>query len=158
MGMELQEGKVHNLELACARLDRLVICREKSSRSAVVGPTTRRKGYLDGLEVHGGALIGAPGGGLCQMANLVFWMAVNLDLEIVERHRHETDLFADDERTVPFGNGRDGLLQLPRSSVSQQLEPAAPRRVSLRGRFLSNCASPVDVQIVETSHRFVRRR
>lgn len=159
----LQENKVHNLELACARLDRLIIQPgEVFSFCRLVGPTTRRKGYLDGLEVHEGALTAAPGGGLCQMANLLFWMAVNLDLEVVERHRHETDLFADDERTVPFGMGATvfyNYLDLQfRNSLSQPLLlRVSVQRPLLRGRILSNRARPVDVQIVETSHRFVRR-
>src|SRR5258708_28278549 len=69
---QLQENKVRNLELACAKLDLLVIQPgEVFSFCQVVGRTSRRKGYVDGLEMHQGKLIGAPGGGLCQMANLI---------------------------------------------------------------------------------------
>jgi len=161
--MPLQESKVHNLELACARLDRLIIRPgEVFSFCTTVGRTTRRKGYLDGLEMHQGALTAAPGGGLCQMANLLFWMAIQLDLEVVERHRHETDLFADDERTVPFGMGATVFynycdLQFRNNLRHPLLLRVSVQRPLLCGRILSCSPAPFTVQIVETWHRFVRR-
>jgi vancomycin resistance protein VanW len=160
---ELQENKVHNLELACARLDRLIIGPgEVFSFCRTVGRTSRRGGYLDGLEMHRGALHGAPGGGLCQMSNLIFWMVVQLDLEIVERHRHELDLFPDDERTVPFGMGATVFYNYRdfrfRNSLSQPLVlRVSVRRPLLCGALRSTAEKVVDVEIVETEHRFVRR-
>jgi vancomycin resistance protein VanW len=159
----LQQNKVHNLELACAKLDRLIIQPgEVFSFCRTVGRTTPRKGYIDGLEMREGALIAAPGGGLCQLANLIFWMALQLDLEVVERHRHETDFFPDDERTVPFGMGatvfhnyRD--LQFRNNLGQPLLLRVSVQRPLLRGSFLSSSAKPFDVAIVETWHRFVRR-
>lgn len=158
-----QENKVRNLELACQRLDGLLIRpAEVFSFCQTVGRTTRGKGYLDGLEMHQGELVGAPGGGLCQMANLLYWMALHLDLEIVERHRHETDLFPDDERRVPFGMGatvfynyRD--LQF-RNTLSQPLLlKVSVERPLLCGSIWSTEDIPFSVDIIETDHRFVRR-
>lgn len=159
----LQENKVRNLELACARLDRLIVQPgEVFSFCKVIGRTSRRKGYVDGLEMRQGALTAAPGGGLCQMANLLFWMAIRLDLEIVERHRHESDLFPDDERTVPFGMGatvfynyRD--LQFRNNLGQPLLLRVSVQRPLLCGSILSRAPVPFDVEIAETWQRFVRR-
>jgi vancomycin resistance protein VanW len=161
--LQLQENKVRNLELACARLDRLIIQPgEVFSFCQTVGRTSRHKGYLDGLEMRRGALTGAPGGGLCQMANLIFWMVVQLDLEIVERHRHETDLFPDDERSVPFGMGATVFYNYRDFQFRNTLPQPLLLRVSVQrpllcGSLLSTSEKVVDVEIYETEHRFVRR-
>jgi vancomycin resistance protein VanW len=160
---ELQENKVHNLELACARLDRLIIQPgEVFSFCQAVGRTTRRKGYVDGLEMQQGELVGAPGGGLCQMANLLFWMVAHLDLQILERHRHETDLFPDDERSVPFGMGATVFYNYRDFQFRNTLTQPLVLRVSVQrpllcGKVLSTSKKAFDVEIYETEHRFVRR-
>ncbi len=63
------------------------------------------RGFAEGPELHGEELESGDGGGLRQVANLLFFQAVNAGLEVVERHRHALDLFPDDSRTVPFGCG-----------------------------------------------------
>jgi len=109
-----------------------------------------------------GALTAAPGGGLCQMANLLFWMAIQLDLDIVERHRHESDLFPDDERTVPFGMGATVFYNYRDLRFRNNLGQPLLLRVSIQrpmlcGSILSNSPAPFNIQIFETWHRFVRR-
>ena len=161
--MRLQENKVRNLEIACGHLDRLILRPgEVFSFCHLIGRTTRRKGYVDGLEMRGGLLVGAPGGGLCQLANLLFWMAVQLDLPILERHRHETDLFPDDERTVPFGMGATVFHNYRDLRFRNITGRSLMLRVSVEppllcGAILSDGAKPYDVRIIETHHRFVRR-
>jgi len=158
----LQRNKVHNLELACAALDGLLMePGEVLSFCATVGRTSRRCGYLDGLEMHNGVLQGAPGGGLCQLSNLIYWMALHLDLEILERHRHGFDLFADDDRTVPFGMGATVFYNYVDFRFRNTLAQPLLLRVTvepplLRGGFYSNKQKPFDITIVETEHRFFR--
>ncbi len=160
---QLQENKVRNLELACARIDRLAVRPgEVFSFCSAVGRTSRRRGYLDGLEMRDGDLLGAPGGGLCQLANLIFWLAIHVDLDVVERHRHEEDLFPDDERRVPFGMGATvfyNYLDLRfRNTLPQPLLlRVSVRRPLLCGSLLSTSEKVTDVEVYETEHRFLRR-
>ncbi len=43
---------------------------------------------------------------MCQFTNLIHWMVLHSDLEIVEHHHHDGfDLFPDFGRQVPFGTG-----------------------------------------------------
>ena len=160
--MHLQANKVHNLALACARLDRLLIePGEVFSFCSLVGRTGRRRGYLDGLEMHKGELTGAPGGGLCQLSNLIYWMTLHLDLEIVERHRHGFDLFPDDGRAVPFGMGATAFYNYVDFRFRNTLDQPLLLRVfveppELRGGFYSDREKPFEVKIVETEHRFFR--
>lgn len=160
--MPLQHNKVRNIELGCASMDRLLLKPgDVFSFCSLVGRTSYRRGFVDGLEMHDGKMLGAPGGGLCQLANLVFWMALHLDLEILERHRHGLDLFPDDGRRVPFGMGATVFYNYRdlrfRNSLRQPLilrtmvEP--PR---LQGAFFSDRELPFRVEIVELMHRFYR--
>lgn len=52
-----------------------------------------------------GKVITGVGGGICQLANLLYWMALHTPLEIVERHHHSFDPFPDSGRVLPFGSG-----------------------------------------------------
>ncbi|MFJ8513275.1 VanW family protein [Lysinibacillus xylanilyticus] len=45
------------------------------------------------------------GGGICQLANLLYWMALHTPLIVTERHHHSFDPFPDSGRTLPFGSG-----------------------------------------------------
>ena len=53
---------------------------------------------------HGEVRVGT-GGGLCQLANMLYWLALHTPLVIKERHHHSFDLFPDDRRVIPFGTG-----------------------------------------------------
>jgi len=45
------------------------------------------------------------GGGLCQLANLMYWMARTPGAGSSSIHHHGADLFPDDDRIQPFGSG-----------------------------------------------------
>lgn len=104
--MQLQYNKITNLRLAVAKLDGLVIRPgETFSYWRSIGKPTRRKGYLDGMVLHYGGFRSGTGGGLCQLSNLIYWMALHTPLTVTERHRHSYDVFPDEQRTQPFGSG-----------------------------------------------------
>lgn len=104
--MQLQHNKVTNLRLAIQHLNGIVIKPgEVFSFWKLVGSPTKSKGYLPGLILNQGKIESGVGGGLCQLGNLLFWMAVHSPLTIKERHRHGFDVFPDVNRTLPFGSG-----------------------------------------------------
>lgn len=73
--MVYQENKVFNLKLAAATLDRLLIRPgETFSFWRLVRYADRKTPYRDGLAEVNGKLTVQPGGGLCQLSNLLFWM------------------------------------------------------------------------------------
>ncbi|SCW78121.1 vancomycin resistance protein VanW [Paenibacillus tianmuensis] len=103
---QLQENKITNLRIALGHIDGIIIRPgETFSFWRLVGKPTARKGYIDGLMLAYGEVRKGVGGGLCQLANLLFWLALHTPLQIKERHHHSFDLFPDDRRTVPFGSG-----------------------------------------------------
>ncbi|WP_151736380.1 VanW family protein ['Paenibacillus yunnanensis' Narsing Rao et al. 2020] len=104
--MQLQYNKIVNLRLATARLDGLLIHPgETFSYWRTIGKPTRRKGYLEGMVLYYGGFRPGTGGGLCQLSNLIYWMALHTPLTVTERHRHSYDVFPDEQRTQPFGSG-----------------------------------------------------
>ncbi|WP_459501214.1 VanW family protein [Bacillus sp. C1] len=104
--MWYQENKIINLKIAIKQLNGVVIKPgETFSYWRLIGKTTKRKGYVEGMVLHYGTFKPGVGGGLCQLSNLVYWMTLHTTLTITERYRHSYDVFPDSKRTQPFGSG-----------------------------------------------------
>lgn len=104
--MRLQYNKVTNLKLAIAPIDGVVIRPgETFSIWKMVGRPSAKKGYKTGMMIHNGKVSEGIGGGLCQLGNLIYWMALHTPLTITERWRHSFDVFPDVNRTIPFACG-----------------------------------------------------
>ena len=104
--MQLQYNKIVNLKLALPRVAGVVLQPgEMFSFWRLIGKPTRRRGYLKGMVLRNGGFFAGTGGGLCQLSNLIYWMAIHTPLTIAERHRHSYDVFPDSNRTQPFGSG-----------------------------------------------------
>ena len=102
----LQENKVTNIEIACSKIDGIVVHPgEIFSFWRTVGRPMARKGYKEGLNIRRGKLDKGIGGGLCQMANMIHWLVLNSSLLVTELHHHSDALFPDERRRVPFGTG-----------------------------------------------------
>ena len=107
VNMQLQENKATNLALAVSNIDGLII-RPGDTLSVwkLIGRTTKRKGYKEGLTIAKGQPSQGIGGGLCQLSNLIHWLVLHSELTIVEHHHHDgLDLFPDFGRQIPFGTG-----------------------------------------------------
>lgn len=104
--MYLQHNKVTNLRLALKKIDGVVIAPgETFSLWQMVGRPTKAKGYLEGMTLSNGQVTKGTGGGLCQLGNLIYWMAIHTPLTITKRWRHSYDVFPDVNRKIPFGSG-----------------------------------------------------
>jgi len=85
----LEAGKVENLRLACASLDGAVVDDDGVfSFWAQIGRASRKRGFVVGRMLQQGCVIPAVGGGLCQLSNALYWLALKNGCEIVERHAH----------------------------------------------------------------------
>lgn len=107
VNMQLQENKAKNLALAVTHINGLVIHPgETFSVWKMIGRTSKRKGYKEGLTIEKGKPAQGIGGGMCQLSNLIHWMVLHSDLTITEHHHHDgLDLFPDYGRQIPFGTG-----------------------------------------------------
>jgi len=85
----LQLGKIHNLRIAAKRLDQVEIpAGQVFSFWSQVGRATRRRGFQAGRELREGCIIATVGGGLCQLSNALYDLALRSNCEILERHAH----------------------------------------------------------------------
>lgn len=156
----LQRGKERNVTLAADRIDHLIVePNETFSHHHTVGRVSRWRGFRNGLELRNGESSASVGGGLCQVSNSFYWVAVRAGMRITERHRHGLDLFADHERTVPFGCGATVVYNYADFRFENPL--AIPVMLAARiedGSFVSELWSEQDpgiaVEIEEFDHRF----
>lgn len=104
--MLLQHNKITNLKLAVKKINGILIKPgETFSYWKLIGNPNRRNGYVDGMVLFNGTYKTDVGGGLCQLSNLIYWMALHTPLTVTERYRHSYDVFPDTNRTQPFGSG-----------------------------------------------------
>ncbi len=158
LDMYLQVNKVTNLQLAAARINGVVIRPgETFSFWYLVGNPTARKGYLEGLVLENGQLRKGIGGGLCQMGNLIYWMALHTPLTVTERWRHSYDVFPDEGRSLPFGSG----ATLAYNYIDLQLRNDTPHdfqlavwlsETDLQGVIRSNASTALRYEVFESEH------
>lgn len=158
----LQTGKERNVVLVASLLDGLLIPANRVfSYHHLVGRPSRLRGFRSGLELHDGRMSAGVGGGCCQVANLLYMLALEGGMKIVERHRHMLDLFPDEDRRVPFGCGATVFY----NQADLRFENPLPQAVLLRTWVeqgvlraqLGACAPvPWTVEVYEVDHRFFR--
>ncbi|MEM7168416.1 MAG: VanW family protein [Planctomycetota bacterium] len=159
---EMVRGKIHNVRLALRCLNELVVQPgEVFSFCRLVGPTGRRQGYRPGPEMHDGEMQARPGGGLCQLANMMFLLAIHMDARIIERHRHSLDLAPDQDRTVPFGCGATIFynyvdLQFENTLDVPVLIHVHATETELIGQVRTQAPLTFRITLQETNHRWVR--
>ncbi len=85
----MQFGKVHNLRRAAQALDgTLLMPGAVFSFWKQLGPASRARGFVAGRMLVEGCLVPAAGGGLCQLSNALYDVALQAGCRIVERHAH----------------------------------------------------------------------
>ena len=155
-------AKVHNVRLAIPRLDELVLRPEEVfSFCRLVGPTGRRQGYLPGAEMHDGQMTAGSGGGLCQLANMMFLLAIHMKARILERHRHSLDLSPDQGRTIPFGCGATVFYNYVDLQFENVLHvPVLIHAYTTDDELIGQVRTPepldLTVSLQETDHRWIR--
>jgi vancomycin resistance protein VanW len=105
--LQLQENKAVNLALTTPKVSGVVIKPgETFSFWTLVGICSAKDGYLPGLTISNGKTGSGTAGGMCQFTNLIHWLVLHTNLDIVEYHHHNgLDLFPDFGRQIPFGTG-----------------------------------------------------
>lgn len=156
--MYLQHNKITNLRLAIAPINGVLIKPGQTfSIWHLVGAPTRRKGYLEGLVLSNGRIEKGIGGGLCQLGNLVYWMALHSPLTVAERYRHGYDVFPDINRKIPFACG----ATLAYNYIDLQLRNDTPETFQinlwlddeyLNGEIRSDREAAFNYEVYETDH------
>lgn len=161
--IQLQVNKVTNLQLAANQFSGIIIKPgEVFSFWYLVGDISVKKGYKEGIMLSDGEVKVAVGGGLCQLANLLFWMFLHSPFEVIERYRHGFDPFPDYGRVVPFGTGAtlvNGWKDLKLKNPTQQTFQIRVwfDDTYIHGEIRADEYSPYTYHVQEKNHRFVRK-
>lgn len=82
-------GEEYNVHLAAKLLaGKIIRADEIFSQNTAIGPYTEEKGFKKGPTYVGTTLITTVGGGVCKIASTLYNVAVQSNLQIVERHNH----------------------------------------------------------------------
>lgn len=88
----LEAGKRFNVALAAPSFDGIVATANRPlSFWRALGRPTKARGFRHGMELRGGCIVPAVGGGLCLISNALFRAACELGWTILERHGHTLD-------------------------------------------------------------------
>lgn len=160
--MQYQYNKVFNLQLAAKTVNRLVIRPgETFSFWMRVRNADQDEPYKDGLVLVDGKIVGAYGGGLCQISSLLFWMFLHTPLTIVERHGHAVESFPTTTEDLPSGTDAtvtEGWLDLKVKNETDhpfQLEITFADGYMI-GRILSDAELPCAYEIYNASVAYYR--
>ena len=160
--MYLQYNKIENLRIAVKQINGVIIAPgETFSYWRLIGRPTRRKGYKEGMVLFCGTFHAETGGGLCQLSNLIYWMALHTDLTIKERYRHSYDVFPDSNRTQPFGSGATCVYNYRDLMITNETNKTYQINVKVTDEFLEGeiCCSQAPTEryvVYEKEHYFQR--
>ena len=158
---QLQENKVENLKIACPTIDGILIRPGQTfSFWRQLGEATAEKGYCDGIQLSRGEVVRGVGGGLCQLANLLYWMALHTPLVVAERHHHSFDPFPDEHRTLPFGSGAGVFFNYIDLRFYNTTDLTFQIKLwitddHLKGAMYSDRETPHSYHVFEKNHRFL---
>lgn len=103
-------SRATNIAIAAKTINgKIILPGETFSYNAVLGNTTKEKGYQLGGAYVGGKVVQAYGGGICQVSTTLYNAVLYANLEIVERYNHSYAVSyvpAGRDATVSYG-GKD---------------------------------------------------
>lgn len=159
LDMQLQHNKIENLKIALRNMNQVLIKPgETFSFWNLTGNPSKSRGFKKGMVLENGQVRSGYGGGLCQLANLIYWMAIHSPLTVTERWRHSFDVFPDVNRTIPFGCGATVSynyidLQIKNNTQEDFQFHLWLTEKDLCGEIRSAKGSPYRYEIVERNHR-----
>jgi vancomycin resistance protein VanW len=135
--MWLQHNKAASLTVAASCLDGLILKPgETFSFWRLVGKPSARRGFKVGMVLRNGTVAEGMGGGLCQMTNMIYWMALHTELSITERWRHGFDVFPDEGRTQPFASGATCSYNYIDLQITNNTPHSYQLRMHIEGDYL----------------------
>ncbi|MDZ5760920.1 VanW family protein [Lyticum sinuosum] len=159
---KLQINKIKNLQIVVNKINGIIIKPGKTfSFCKVVGLPTKKRGFVEGMELCRGKPRSGTGGGICQIANLLNWMAWHTPLEITQRSIHSFDPFPDNNRILPFGSGAAIFWNYVDLQITNNTESLFQIKVwiddkNLKGEIRTNSLPQIKYSIFEKEHFFIK--
>ncbi len=154
--------KKHNLSLAIEKLNGMLIKPGQTfSFWDAIGAPSKKNGYKKGVGLINNQIKNIYGGGLGQLSNMIYWIALHSPLTIVERHRHPYDLYADQQRTQPFGTGATCQYNISDLQFKNETDYTFQiyfeiQNDALEGKLFCNEQLPYTYLIYEKGHKITQ--
>ncbi len=102
---DFSENKKHNLRLAIEKLQRIeILPHQIFSYWHLIPQPIPKNGFKKGRNLLGNELALDFGGGLCQLSGIIYHLALEAGLEVIERHPHSLDIYTEASRYCPLGS------------------------------------------------------
>lgn len=160
--IELQENKAVNIELACSKINGMVIHPgEVFSFWKTVGEAKKKNGYREGRVIVKDKLEPGTGGGLCNLGNTINLLILHSPLEVTELHKHSDALAPEQGERVPFSSGTSVSYNYIDYRFKNNTDQDVQLFVwcedgKLRGELRSEKEFPWSYEIVEEDHHFIK--
>lgn len=97
-------AKHHNISKGASHVHGLILApNEVFSFWKLVGKPSHTRDFLPSRSLVNGRAVLDDGGGLCQLAGILYHLSLVCGLDILERHAHSRDLYTEEERFTPLG-------------------------------------------------------
>lgn len=102
---EFHENKIHNLKIVGSKINNLIIQpNEVFSFWKLIGKPTQKNGFKEGRNLINNHISSDFGGGICQFSSILYFLALQSGLKILERFPHSVDIYKENERFTPLGS------------------------------------------------------
>ncbi|MCL2531536.1 MAG: VanW family protein [Oscillospiraceae bacterium] len=158
-----EQNKTINVTLACPTFANVIIRPGQTfSFWRLLGKCTARKGYQAARMLICNKPAVGVGGGLCQLSNLIHFLALHSNLTITERHEHDwVDLYPGFGQQVPFGTGTSTLYNYRDLRLKNETELTYQILLSIKdnhlcGELRSSCVQNETFRIDTVDACFTR--
>lgn len=102
---EFHENKIHNLKIVEEKINNLIIKpNEVFSFWKLIGKPSKKNGFKEGRNLIKKNISSDFGGGICQFSSIIYFLALQSGLTILERFNHSIDIYQEHERFTPLGS------------------------------------------------------
>ncbi len=102
---EFYENKLHNLKIVGEKINHLIIYpNEVFSFWKLIGKPNEKNNFKEGRNLIKNHISSDFGGGICQFSSILYFLALQSGLKIIERFPHSIDIYKDHERFTPLGS------------------------------------------------------
>ncbi|MDN4011980.1 VanW family protein [Chryseobacterium gambrini] len=102
---EFYENKLHNLKIVGEKINHLIIYpNEVFSFWKLIGKPNEKNNFKEGRNLIKNNISSDFGGGICQFSSILYFLALQSGLKIIERFPHSIDIYKDHERFTPLGS------------------------------------------------------
>lgn len=99
------QNKIHNLRVVGNKINNLVIYPDEVfSFWKVVGKPSEKNNFKEGRNLIKNHISSDIGGGICQFSSILYYLALQSGLKILERFPHSIDIYKEEERFTPLGS------------------------------------------------------